>query len=155
MQITHAKTGKKYQVSVEPIADEDFKRITKARYFFNWKTEKKNRVYKLRLSNSEEILGLMSLVQFEEEQRFEIKLLAVAKENRGKEKVYEGIVGNLIAYACRDCRRLYNSEGGVSLIPKTKLRPHYIKKYGMLDVGWHLLLQGNALTKLLYKYKLV
>jgi len=152
MRITQVKTGKNHEIVIERVKDADYKTMTKARYFFNWKTEKKNWVYKLRLNNEEHILGLMSIVNMEEEQRFEIKLIAVSKENRGKHRVYDGIIGNLITFACREVIRLYHFEGAVSLVPKTKLKAHYQKKYGMLDTGWHLLLQGRALTKLIHKY---
>lgn len=49
----------------------------------------------------------------------EIYLLAVSKESRGKNKRYEGIVGNLIAFACREAIRLYGEIACVSLISKT------------------------------------
>lgn len=152
MQITHAATGIKHTIVIESVTNKDYKSIIKARYFFNWKTEKENKVYKLCLKNSEEILGLISLLHVEDEQRFEINLLAVSKENRGKDKLYEGIGGNLIAYACRVVLKLYGAEGAVSLIPKTRLREHYIKKYGMLDAGWHLLLQGKNLIQVIQNY---
>lgn len=153
MQIIHAETGVRYDVVVERLSDADYESITKKRYFFNWKTEKGNRVYKLKLTHSEEILGLMSLLHYEEEHRFEIKLLAVSRENRGKYKQYEGISGNLIAFACREARRLYAIDGCVSLVPKTKLRVHYIKMYGMIDSGYQLFLEGPEMTRLLIKYK--
>jgi len=127
--------------------------ITKARYFFNWKTEKKYPVYKLSIIGDKEILGLMSTEHFRNEKRLEIKLLAVSRENRGKHKKYEGIAGNLIAYACREAIRLYAENACVSLIPKDVIRNHYMKKYGMIEAGRHVFLEGQPLFRLLRTYK--
>jgi hypothetical protein len=154
MHIIHLKTGKHKTVVIDPIRTEDYKVITKTRYWFNWRTEKENSVYKLRIDGSDAILGLISLVYFEGEERFQINLLAVSKENRGSKKEYEGIAGNLIAYACREILKLHGLSGCVSLEPKTLLKPHYIKKYGMLDAGYQVFLEGPSLLKLLSKYKL-
>ena len=44
MQITHLKTGIEKNVVIELISTEDYKVITKKRYWFNWKTEKENKV---------------------------------------------------------------------------------------------------------------
>jgi hypothetical protein len=107
----------------------------------------------LTLAGSNDILGLMSLIHYEEEKRFAINLLAVSKENRGKQKTYEHIAGNLIAYACREALRLYALDGCVSLVPKTELKNHYIKKYGMLDASWQLFLEGRSLLNLLNMYE--
>lgn len=153
MQITEVKTSSNKDIVIELVNAQDYKHITKAKYWFNWKTEKNNLVYKLRLVDSDEILGLISMIPFEDEERFEIKLLAVSKENRGKGKIYEGIAGNLIAYACREAIRLFGEDACVSLFPKTELREHYIKKYGMLDAGWQLFLEIDSMFKVLHKYR--
>ena len=85
-KITHLETSSLKKIVIELVSDKDYKVITKAKYFFDWKLERGNIVYKLRLNDSDEILGLMSLQHFKSEERFEIKLLAVSKENRGKIK---------------------------------------------------------------------
>ena len=154
MQVIHLETGSKKNISIELIAGEDLKKTTKARYFFNWKSELKYDVFKLSLVDNNEILGLMSLAYFEDEKRVEIKLLAVSQENRGKNKLYEGIVGNLIAHACRQALRLHAEDGCVSLIPKTELKKHYIKEYGMTDAGWQIFVEREPLLKLIQKYKI-
>lgn len=150
-KIVHLETNTPSDVVIELMADEDFKLITKGRYFFNWKKEKGKAVYKLRLKESDEILGLMTLEHIPGEMLFEIKLLATGKENCGKEKLYEGIAENLIAYACREAVTQYGEDACVSLFPKTKLRPHYIVKYGMEEAGIQVFLAGPALFKLLQK----
>lgn len=148
-KITHSQTLLKKDILIELVTAADYKIITKTKYFFDWKTEKGNWVYKLRLNDSEEILGLISLENFESEDRIQINLLAVSKENRGAKKIYDGITENLIIFACREAVRLYAENACVSLIPKTELKIHYIKKYGMIDAGKQVFLEGIALYKLL------
>lgn len=153
MEILDLRNTTRKQIIIELVEDRDYRKITKRHYWFDWKTEKDHLVYKLRLADSQDILGLMSLIHYQEEKRFAINLLAVSKENRGKQKVYEHIAGNLIAYACREVLKLYTLDGCVSLVPKTELRSHYIKKYGMFDAGWQLFLEGRSLLNLLTKYE--
>lgn len=118
MNITHVKTGEKKEVIIELLADLDFKGITKEKYHFDWKTEKSNSVYKLRLLDDNEILGLMSLKEYPSEDRVEIVLLASSIDNTGKNKIHEGIAGALIAYACRESIKLFGENACVSLTPK-------------------------------------
>jgi hypothetical protein len=150
-KITHLQTSLQKDIQIEVVTDDDYKIITKAKYFFDWKKEKENWVYKLIVKDSEEILGLMSVENFEDEDRLQINLLAVSKENRGEKKVYEGIAENLIVFACREAVKLYAENACVSLVPKTELKIHYIQKYGMIDAGRQVFLEGIALYKLLEK----
>lgn len=150
-KITHLETTVKNDIVIELVTEEDFKSITKAKYFFDWKKEKKNIIYKLRVDGTDEILGLMALIHFEQEKRCEIKLLSVSKDNRGKNKKYEGIAENLIAFACREAVKMYAENACVSLFPKTELKNHYMRKYGMLDAGRQIFLEGISLFKLLIK----
>ncbi len=152
MEITDERNGTNKMIVIELVEERDYRKLSKSRYWFDWRTEKDYLVYKLRLAESSDILGIMSLIHYEEEKRFAINLLAVSKENRGKQKTYGNIAGNLIAYACREALRLYALEGCVSLVPKTELKEHYIKQYGMLDAGRQLFLEGRPLLNLLKTY---
>ncbi|TPG36150.1 N-acetyltransferase [Flavobacterium pectinovorum] len=153
-KITQVKDNSEFEIIIELLTKDDYKKITKSNYYFNWKTEQENDVYKLRIIDSEEILGLMSLINFPHEQRLQISLLTVSKENRGKNKKYDHIAGNLIAYACREAIKLDGQDGCVSLHPKTKLKKHYMKKYGMADGGLQIFLEGLDLFILLKKYNI-
>lgn len=153
-KITHIKNSVEIEITLQAVQPEDYKNITKSKYYFAWKTEKENEVYKLSIAGTGEIVGLMSLIDFPDEQRLQISLLAVSKENRGKGKVYSGIAENLIAYACRESTKRYAEEACVSLLPKTELKKHYIKKYGMIDAGWQVFLEGPNLFRLLEKYSI-
>lgn len=153
MAIFERANGKEYKVKIEALADRDYGKITKSRYFFDWKTEKENSVFKITLVGSDEILGLVSLIEHNDK-RIQINLLAVSKENRGKKKIYDGIAGNLIAWACREAVKQFGEDACVSLIPKTKLAKHYMKEYGMMEAGESLFLSDEPLLIILEKYKL-
>ena len=152
MYITERHSGRKHKVVIEPVTDKDYRVILKSRFFFNWKTEKTGKVYKLRCTDSNTILGLISLKNWTEEKRIEIKLLSVSVENRGRSKQCERITGTLIAYACRNAVKYFGKQACVSLVPKTDLRQHYMKKYGMQDAGWQIFLEGLSLLKILNEY---
>ena len=152
MVIFERTNGKEHKVKIEPFADKDYGKITKSRYYFDWKTEKENQVFKITLDGSDEILGLVSLIEHNDK-RIQINLLAVSKENRGKKKIYYGIAGNLIAWACREAVKRFGEDACVSLIPKTKLIKHYIREYGMMEAGQSLFLSDEPLLIILEKYK--
>ncbi|MBN8702736.1 MAG: N-acetyltransferase [Bacteroidetes bacterium] len=144
--------GQKIVVEIKPVEGIDYKLISKSKFFFNWETEKKRSVFKLTKLNSEEILGLISLIVIKKEKRIEINLLSVSKENRGRKQKYKGIAGALIAYASREAIKLFGHEACVSLTPKTELKAHYINKYQMLDAGRQVFLEGRFLTNIIKEY---
>jgi len=152
MYVTELVNNQKHQVKVKRLDEDDYKKIVKTRFYFNWKTEKKHDVYKLVFQD--EILGLMSCKHYTDEKRIEIKLLAVAKENRGKSKKYSRVAGTLIGFACREAIKYYGIEGCVSLVPKTSLKKHYSDYYGMIDAGWQLFLAGQPMLDMLKEYEL-
>lgn len=153
MAIIEVATGRKLKSSVTPLVNADFKQITKRRYFFDWKKERgMSDLFKLTLQGESEILGLLALIDFPREFRVQIHLLCVSRENQGKDKKYEGIAGSLIAYAGRIAISKYYEQACVSLLPKTELRSHYKSKYGMMDGGPQLFLEGARLYELIKKY---
>lgn len=152
MNVKERLSGKTHEIEILPVVEEDFKLITKSRFWFNWKKERKYDVFKLQIKGSEDILGLISLESFIDESRIEVRLLAVSKENRGRYKRYENVVGNLIAFACIQSVKIFGEWACVSLIPKTKLINHYIKNYSMLQAGRSLFLDGSELISLINTY---
>lgn len=152
MIITERVSGNPKDVSIELASEEDFKLLTVRQHAFNWKKYKGAAVYKLQLVGSDDIIGVMLLEFFPDEQRIEIALLAVSAENKGSGKQFEGIAGCLIAYACRMAVLQYGALACVSLTPKTRLKPHYIKKYGMLDAGRQVYLDSKPLINVIKQY---
>jgi hypothetical protein len=153
--IENSITGDSFQTEVSLIDKDDIKKITKAKgWLFNWKTEfqKPDRdVYKLTITNNPSIIqGLVSLT--EREDHVYMHLIESAPFNLGKDKVYIGIPGNLVAFACRlSFHRGF--EGYVSFTAKTKLINHYKKTLGADNVGGHLMvINTQTALKLIDKY---
>ena len=151
MYLIEISTKRKHKVFVDVIDGEYFKYLIKSKFYFDWGKEKECDIFKLVLG--EEILGLMACCTHKRDERIEIKLLSVSKENRGKNKKYERIAGTLIGFACREAIKLFEINGCVSLVPKTRLKQHYIEQYGMIDAGRHVFLEGDQLLKMLKKYE--
>ena len=84
------------------------------------------------LGNESIIQGLISL-----EDRGDyvfVNIIESSPFNIGKNKVYEGVAGNLFAYACRLSWDLGN-QGLVSFVSKSRLVDHYEKSLGAIHVG--------------------
>ena len=94
----------------------------------------------------------MALIDYPEEKRIEIKLLANSIDNQGKNKKYDRIAGCMIAFACRLSKAKYRGYACVSLVPKTELIQYYIRKYHMVNAGWQLYLEGEQLNNILKEY---
>jgi hypothetical protein len=154
MEITHVKSSEKKDVVIELVSEEDYLFITEADYHFDWELEKDNAVYKLKFPDDDEILGLMSLKVISSESRIEIILLASSVKNTGKNKIYDGIAGNLIAFACRESVRLYADYAFVSLHPKTELKSYYMEQYGFQNAGIQIYLESTPLFNLINKYQI-
>lgn len=144
--------GNRFIVVIEPVESNDFRRITKAQFSFNWKLERDKVLFKIRRIDQTDILGLISLDFVDQEERIEIRLLAVVKWNIGNGKRYEKIAGNLLAYAARLALERFGSYAAISLKPKTKLRQHYMDMYGFEQAGYSLVLTGNPLINLVNEY---
>lgn len=155
MKITEKSSGVSIDVFVQLIEKEDFRLITREWFLFDWKKGiKGGEVYKLVLPPDHSILGLVCLLYYPAEERVEIKLLEVSRKYVGRSGPYEGIAGCLIAFAGRTALARYGPYACVSLVPKTALKKHYMKKYGMLDAGWQLYLDLDALNDIVAKYTL-
>ncbi len=154
MIIKEIRTGIEHSVRITQLEESDFKNLSIDRYWFSWKEEKGYDILKLTIEGNEDILGLMSLRYIEEEKRVEIRLLCCSKENVGSDKMYSGIAGCLIAYACRQAIVRYPDFPCVSLVPKTRLREYYVKEYGMIPAGKSLCLIEYGLLKLITTHNL-
>ena len=152
MFVVEVETGQKHEIIVELVDSSDFGKLTKKRYFFNWKEEKSQELYKLRRVDHSDILGVVSFERIPSEWRIHIRLLSVSVENKGKEKQFDHIIGNLIAFVARQALKDYAEMGCVSLIPKSKLAQHYMDKYGMQQTGMTLSVELPEMLNLLTRY---
>ena len=130
------------------------KRISKKDWLFNWNQEiqdTKKEVYKLVIENNEEInQGLISIT--DNDDHIFMNLIESAKFNKGKSKLYEGVPGNLVAFACRlSFEKGY--DGIVSFIAKTKLIKHYETSLGAtIFRGDQMYIDTPAALKLIRQY---
>ncbi len=129
--VENAISGDSFKTEVLIITAMDIKGIKKADWSFDWKSEAKNKeksVYKLVIADNPTIIqGLISLQ--DKGDHIYMHLIESIKFNRGSKKVYLGVPGNLVAFACK--LSFDNGyQGIVSFESKTKLISHYQKTLG-------------------------
>ncbi|RYZ23789.1 MAG: hypothetical protein EOO10_20835 [Chitinophagaceae bacterium] len=153
--VENVVTGDSFPTQVTLINSVDLKAITKkAGWQFDWKYEFKQperEVYKLTIINNLSVLqGLLS-VEAKADHLY-MHLLENAPFNKGKSKMYAGVAGNLVAFACRlSFQRGF--EGNVSFISKTQLVNHYSKTLGAVHVGGRvMIIETKAAQRLIDKY---
>ena len=153
--IENIQSGDSFQTEVSLLASTELKNIIKKNgWNFDWKTEFKQAqkdVYKLTIVNNPNIIqGLVSLEV--KSDHVYMHLIESAPFNIGINKVYLGVPGNLIAFACKLSFQR-GGEGYVSFIAKTKLIDHYIKTLGAVHFGGHLMvITTETALKLIGKY---
>jgi hypothetical protein len=102
------------------------------------------------LGQPDVIHGLMSLTV--KSDHVYIYLLESASYNIGKDKIYEGVPGNLVAFACKMSFQT-GGEGFVSFESKTELVNHYINTLGAINYGGQLMIINSlAARRLIDKY---
>gem|GEM_PF-218724 len=153
MNIVELSTGEIFPIEILPLESADYNLLNKERYFFNWKEEKEQSVCKLIIKNTKHILGLISFEVIPEELRVHIRLLTVSAENKGKNKKYDKIAGNLIAYVAKIAVKEFGEFACVSLKPKTAIYQHYIDKYKMYIAGQSLCLEVPEILDIIKEYE--
>ena len=91
---------------------------------------------------------LQGLVSLENRgDHFYLHLIENAPANLGNNKVYQGVAGNLVAFACKLAFES-GHQGTVSFVSKTVLIQHYADTLGAVHFGGHLMvmLTGPALA---------
>jgi len=153
--IKNVISGDSFSTDISRITKTDLKKITqKEGWQFDWKLELKHPerdVYKLTIVNNQSIIqGLISL-EVRSDHVF-MHLVESAPFNKGKTKLYAGIPGNLVAFACKLSFQR-GHEGNVAFISKTQLIDHYIESLGAKHVGGRLMVIDSASAlKLINRY---
>ena len=153
--ITNSISGDSFPTDVSLLSKKDLKQINKKNgWLFKWKEELKlpdREVYKLTIVNNPNITqGITSLTI--KSDHVVIHLIENAPFNKGKDKLYEGVAGNLVAYACRLSFQR-GANGFVSFHSKTNLVDHYIKTLNAKHFGNHLMvIDTDAAQILVDKY---
>ena len=131
-----------------------FKEIVIKDWAFDWKTEiktKDRKVFKLVTRGNEAIIqGLISLSDGKD--HIYMNLIESANFNRGKNKLYFGVAGNLFAFACKFSFD-FGYDGFVSLTAKTSLVKHYQENLkAKILSGSRMFLDTNAAILLINQY---
>ena len=129
--IEDAETGESFDTLVLPVDKADLRGIIKKDgWHFNWKlelAETDSQVYKLVTEKEPDVIqGLVSLKRNDRDELVLMSLIESAPHNVGRCKMYKGVCGNLVAYACKKSKE-YGFSGYVSFTAKTILIEHYIK----------------------------
>ena len=134
--IENTITGEVFETVVTEILIKDAGQIKKADWFFNWRNEFKdtsNKVFKLTTINNPKIIhGLICLA--DKQNHIFMPLIESAVFNKGRNKLYKGVAGNLVAFATKNSFEK-GYDGFVSFIAKTKLIEHYKLTLGAKQFG--------------------
>ena len=153
--ILNTISGDSFSTEVSILTKSDLKNITKKNgWNFNWRTEFKNErseQYKLTIVNNPNVIqGLLSIT-IENDHIF-MDLLESAPFNIGQNKLYEGVAGNLVAYACKVSFQK-GFDGFVAFTAKTQLIKHYEKTLGaFLFKNQRMIIDTRASKRLVEKY---
>lgn len=123
-------------------------------WLFDWKreiTDRNNIVFKMYIIENKNIIqGLISMRK--KESYIFINLVENANFNRGKNKLYLGVGGNLFAFACLTSMNL-GFQGFVAFDAKTALVKHYQTTIGAEKAtGQRMYISDNNAQKLINQY---
>lgn len=153
--ILNTISGDSFPTEVSILTKSDLKNTTKKKgWNFDWRLEFKNEKteqYKLTIINNPSIIqGLLSIT-IEIDHVF-INLLESAPFNIGQNKLYEGVAGNLVAFACKASFQK-GFEGFVAFTDKTQLIKHYEKTLGAFHFkNQRMIIDSRAAKRLVEKY---
>jgi predicted dithiol-disulfide oxidoreductase (DUF899 family) len=153
--IRNTISGDSFPTDLSRLTKADLQQITKKNgWSFNWKSELEDNtreVYKLTITNNPNIIqGLLSFTV--QPDHIYMDLLESAPFNKGRNKLYEGVAGNLVAYACKVSFQ-HGFNGYISFTSKTKLIEHYTITLGAVRFGGQLMIINTiAANNLIDKY---
>lgn len=153
--IENVITGDSFATEISILTYSDLKTVSKKNgWLFNWKDEFKQPardVFKLTIVNNSKIIqGLISLEV--KEDHVYMHLVESAPFNKGHTKVYSGVAGNLVAFACKLSFQR-GHEGNVSFLSKTQLVKHYENSLGAFHFGGRvMIIETQAALRLINKY---
>jgi len=152
--IENTQTGEVFDTEIVLFSQDDIKQIKRGDWQFDWHKELKNKnknVYKLNTVNNPTIIqGLLSIE--DKQDHIFMHLIESAKFNKGKNKAYFGVPGNLVAYACKvSMDKGY--EGFVAFDAKSTLIKHYQEiLYATHFRGLRMFIETGAALRLISQY---
>ena len=152
--IENILTGEVFDTEIVRIMDIDNRQIRKVDWQFDWNNELKDKtkeVYKLTTVNNPKIIqGLVSIE--DKHDHIFMHLIESSKFNKGKGKIYLGVPGNLVAYACKvSFEKGY--DGFLAFDAKTVLIKHYQESLGATHFrGQRMFIETRSAINLVKQY---
>ncbi|MBI3235939.1 MAG: hypothetical protein HYZ42_18210 [Bacteroidetes bacterium] len=148
-------TGDSFPTEVSLLTRNELKILSKKNgWLFNWTQEFKRPerdVYKLTIVGNSNIIQGMLCLEIKLDHVY-IHLVENAPFNKGKKKMYSGVAGNLVAFACKISFQR-GHEGNVSFLSKPQIIEHYEKSLGAIHFGGRIMIiETKAALKLINKY---
>jgi hypothetical protein len=153
--IENVLSGDSFQTEISILSSNDIKTISKKNgWFFDWKIELKNptkEVYKLTIIGNQSIIQGLISIEVKSDHVY-MHLIESAPFNKGKSKVYNGVPGNLVAFACKlSFQRGF--QGAISFLSKSQLIEHYTKTLGAFHLSNRvMIIETREALKLIGKY---
>lgn len=152
--IENLVSGDVFDTVIVQLYDKDTLQIIKSDWKFKWKEQLKlteRAVYKLVIRDNLKIIqGLISLT--DQNDHIYMHLIESAKFNKGKNKIYAGVPGNLVAFACNlSFEKGY--DGYLAFDAKTALVKHYEETlYATHFRGTKMMIETHAANRLINQY---
>ncbi len=152
--IENVATGEVFDTSIIALVLTDKKYISKTDWKFDWHKELKDKtkeVFKLTTTNNPTIIqGLISIE--DKGDHIFMHLIESANFNKGKTKIYYGVPGNLVAYACKLAMDR-NYDGFLAFDAKTALIEHYKQTLKATHFkGLRMFIETGAANRLINQY---
>ena len=152
--IENVVTGESFPTDVVLLSATDLRLFRPADWAFNWKKEARQagrQLFKLTTQANPTIIhGLISVEDLGD--LVFMHLIESASFNRGQQKQYAGVLGNLVAFACKQSFEA-NYGGFVVFESKTALIPHYEQQLGATHFrGLRMFIETPAARKLVAQY---
>jgi len=153
--IENTVTGDSLPTEISLITKDDAARIKKDKtWLFDWDQEyktPKRQVYKLTVQNNPQIIQGLACFEVMSDHVF-MHLIESAHFNRGAQKMYKGVMGNLVAFGCKLSFEK-GKDGCLSFIAKTALIQHYIDSLGAFLFGARtMIIETRSALRLTQKY---
>jgi hypothetical protein len=153
--VENVVTGDSFQTEVSVVSVVDLKNVTKKNnWLFDWKFEHKQperEVYKLTILGNPNIIQGLICIEVKADHVY-MHLVENAPFNKGKTKIYSGVAGNLVAFACRLSFQR-GHDGNVSFLSKSQLIEHYENTLGAIHFGGRIMIiETKAALKLIDRY---
>jgi hypothetical protein len=147
-------TAESFDTVVTRIFWKDKKQIISKEWQFKWHEELKQsdrEVYKLTTINNPVIIhGLLSIT--EKSDHIFMNLIENAKFNKGRNKVFNGVAANLVAYSCK-CSFERGHDGFLAFDAKTVLIKHYEETLKAQHFGGRrMIIYPSAAARLIAQY---